>query len=76
MSCSSAASSATPTRRYLEVYFHLCAARDHAASAREALDASHAAVNGKGARGAAAVVTAVETRPAANVGSVPSGSAT
>jgi hypothetical protein len=31
----------------LEVYSDLFSARDHAASAREALDASHAAVNGK-----------------------------
>jgi hypothetical protein len=33
----------------LEVYSHLCAARDRAACAREALDASHAAVNENGA---------------------------
>ena len=45
----------------LEVYSHLFAARDHAASARQALDASHKAVNRASARGAVAVVTAMET---------------
>jgi integrase len=32
----------------LQVYSHLFAARDHAATAHEALDASHTAVNGAG----------------------------
>ena len=45
----------------LEVYSHLFAARDHAATAREALDASHTEINGMSASKAVAVVTAVET---------------
>jgi hypothetical protein len=45
----------------LEVYSHLFYARDHAATAREALDASHTAINGASASMTAAVVTAVET---------------
>ena len=45
----------------LKVYSHLFAARDHAATAREALDASYAAVNGARVQKAAAVETGVET---------------
>ena len=45
----------------LEVCPHLFAARDHAATAREALDASHTEINGMSASKAVAVVTAVET---------------
>jgi integrase len=48
----------------LHVYSHLFAARDHAATAREALDASHRAINGTDACEAAAVETAVETAEA------------
>jgi hypothetical protein len=45
----------------LQVYSHLFAARDHADSAREALDASHSAINGGSASDGVTVVTAVVT---------------
>ena len=49
----------------LEVYSHLFAARDHAASARQALDASHAAINGLRASERPSLMdTAVETNAA------------
>lgn len=49
----------------LQVYSHLFAARDHAESAHEALEASHSAINDGTVSKAAAVVTAVETDEAA-----------
>jgi len=45
----------------LQVYSHLFGARDHAASAREALDASHTTITNGSLGNAAAVVTAVVT---------------
>jgi len=48
------------------VYSHLFAARDHAATAREALDASYTAINGGPPAKAAEVETAVVTGDAAS----------
>ena len=61
----------------LQVYSHPFYARDHAATAREALDASQPAINGASAKKTAAVVTAVETAdPAARASSAMAASAT
>ena len=46
----------------LEVYSHLFAARDHADTARQAIDASHTAINGVPASGEPSLLeTAMET---------------